>query len=207
MILHSFLTHAFTYHSNIETLAMKEGLANNTILCILQDKENFMWFGTDLGISRYDGFHFRNFAIGNNPLSVMNIQESVEGLFFMNTLTGNLHCFDRIKEMVVPIITDNGLSLEEVSVFQIIEDSVLYAATTKGLFKYQIHIHTNGEQKQIVLSGTKDPIIKDKLSLLCKDENNCLYGLKNNSSIIISYNTSGRSEEYDLSPLSKDTST
>lgn len=207
MILHSILTHAFTYHSNIETLAMKEGLANNTILCILQDKENFMWFGTDLGISRYDGFHFRNFVIGNNPLSVMNIQESVEGLFFMNTLTGSLHCFDRIKEMVVPIITDNGLSLEEVSVFQIIEDSVLYAATTKGLFKYQIHIHTNGEQKQIVLSGTKDPIIKDKLSLLCKDENNCLYGLKDNSSIIISYNTSGRSEEYDLSPLSKDTST
>lgn len=40
---------------------MDDGLPNNLVDCILQDKRGFMWFGTWNGLSRFDGYSFKNF--------------------------------------------------------------------------------------------------------------------------------------------------
>ena len=53
---------------------VESGIAQNTVYCILQDKQGFMWFGTKDGLSRFDGSQFRNYrndkkdpnSIGNN---------------------------------------------------------------------------------------------------------------------------------------------
>ena len=50
------------------------GLPHNTVSCIIQDRQGFMWFGTKDGLSRYDGYTFKTFkhdkkdknSIGNN---------------------------------------------------------------------------------------------------------------------------------------------
>jgi ligand-binding sensor domain-containing protein len=39
-----------------------EGLAGSTVYCLAQDKEGFIWMGTETGLSRFDGTHFRNFT-------------------------------------------------------------------------------------------------------------------------------------------------
>jgi ligand-binding sensor domain-containing protein len=39
-----------------------EGLAGSTVYCITQDKDGFIWMGTETGVSRFDGTHFRNFT-------------------------------------------------------------------------------------------------------------------------------------------------
>ncbi|MCB9289743.1 MAG: hypothetical protein H6560_20735 [Lewinellaceae bacterium] len=36
--------------------------AHNEVHCILQDSEGYIWFGTDNGVSRFDGYTFRNFG-------------------------------------------------------------------------------------------------------------------------------------------------
>lgn len=41
----------------------KEGLANNQVTCIYEDKAGIVWFGTGSGLSRYDGKSFRNFTM------------------------------------------------------------------------------------------------------------------------------------------------
>lgn len=41
----------------------KDGLAGSTVYSICQDKDGFMWFGTENGLSRFDGTHFKNFTI------------------------------------------------------------------------------------------------------------------------------------------------
>src|SRR4051812_34261015 len=41
----------------------KDGLASSTVYCITQDAEGFMWFGTETGLSRFDGTHFRTFNL------------------------------------------------------------------------------------------------------------------------------------------------
>ncbi len=40
----------------------KDGLPGSTVYCMTQDKEGFLWFGTDIGLSRFDGTHFKNFT-------------------------------------------------------------------------------------------------------------------------------------------------
>jgi hypothetical protein len=40
----------------------KEGLAGSTVYCMAQDKDGFLWFGTETGLSRFDGAHFKNFT-------------------------------------------------------------------------------------------------------------------------------------------------
>ena len=41
---------------------LKDGLNGLTIYTETQDKDGFMWFGTDGGLSRFDGTHFKNFT-------------------------------------------------------------------------------------------------------------------------------------------------
>jgi ligand-binding sensor domain-containing protein len=41
-----------------EKLSQKNGLSNNAIKSLFQDKRGFMWFGTINGLNRYDGKEF-----------------------------------------------------------------------------------------------------------------------------------------------------
>ena len=43
----------------------KDGLAGSTVYCATQDKDGFMWFGTETGLSRFDGINFKNFTTAN----------------------------------------------------------------------------------------------------------------------------------------------
>jgi signal transduction histidine kinase/ligand-binding sensor domain-containing protein/CheY-like chemotaxis protein/HPt (histidine-containing phosphotransfer) domain-containing protein len=44
-----------------EHLSVDDGLAQESVLAIVQDLDGFMWFGTQSGLSRYDGYRFTNF--------------------------------------------------------------------------------------------------------------------------------------------------
>jgi ligand-binding sensor domain-containing protein len=41
----------------------KDGLGSSTVYCMTQDKEGFIWFGTETGLSRFDGTHFKTFTL------------------------------------------------------------------------------------------------------------------------------------------------
>jgi two-component sensor histidine kinase len=40
----------------------KDGLAGSTVYDMCQDKDGFIWFATEAGLSRFDGTHFKNFT-------------------------------------------------------------------------------------------------------------------------------------------------
>ena len=46
-------------------LTVDNGLSSNKVLCINQDKDGLMWFGTDNGLNRYDGYRFKHFFSDN----------------------------------------------------------------------------------------------------------------------------------------------
>ena len=45
--------------------SLNEQLSNNYIHCIHQDSFGFMWFGTDGGLMKYDGYNITEYV--NNP--------------------------------------------------------------------------------------------------------------------------------------------
>ncbi|MES2777223.1 MAG: two-component regulator propeller domain-containing protein [Bacteroidota bacterium] len=52
---------AVAYPANIKYLGIEQGLSNNSVRCIYQDHNGFMWFGTYDGLNRYDGYSFKVF--------------------------------------------------------------------------------------------------------------------------------------------------
>lgn len=44
-----------------DSLTLEDGLPNSSISSIQQDSRGFLWFGTQSGLSRYDGYSFQNF--------------------------------------------------------------------------------------------------------------------------------------------------
>lgn len=80
-----FLVHITFYgqqignHYYLKNLNIQNGLSQNTVNTILQDKKGFMWFGTKDGLNRYDGQSFRIFkhdfnnkySIGNNFITTL----------------------------------------------------------------------------------------------------------------------------------------
>ncbi len=44
-------------------LSRDDGLSQNTVQCILQDSTGFLWFGTQDGLNRYDGYQFKTYRL------------------------------------------------------------------------------------------------------------------------------------------------
>jgi len=42
-----------------------DGLAGSVVYCITQDKDGFIWTGTETGVSRFDGTHFKTFTVAD----------------------------------------------------------------------------------------------------------------------------------------------
>ena len=65
----------------IQLLTKQNGLSNNTLTGIYQDKAGFLWLGTDVGLSRYDGIHFHNYnLIDKEPRALTHLYETSNNL-------------------------------------------------------------------------------------------------------------------------------
>ena len=58
---------------NIDTLTVMDGLSQGQVLKIAKDHRGFVWFATQDGLNRYDGYRFDIFrAESGNPQSLPN---------------------------------------------------------------------------------------------------------------------------------------
>ena len=75
----------------------EDGLPSPEVHHVLQDKEGNMWFATDNGVSRFDGYSFQNFGTneGLPDNVVFNLQETDDGRIWINTMSGNLCFFEK----------------------------------------------------------------------------------------------------------------
>ena len=64
----------------IKRLGIEQGLSNNYVVGITQDKAGFMWFATESGLNRFDGKEFKiykTFFQNNTGISGNEIEQSI----------------------------------------------------------------------------------------------------------------------------------
>ncbi len=122
-----------------EVLSTEDGLPGNWVEAILQDSQGFMWFGTDQGLCRYDGYEFRNFSgnpidtnsIGNNL--IWSIIEDREECFWIGVNNG-LYKLDYDSGKLTRFGTEFDLYL---GWFRLLNaDSLLWIADSRGVVKF-----------------------------------------------------------------------
>ena len=115
--------------AKFERLAGKSGLSLSTVRSILQDQTGFLWFGTDDGLNRYDGYSFKIYKRqphDSNSLShnmIWCLCEDRNGILWIGTEMG-LNSLDPKKERFQRYLNEPGQtnSLSHNSVRALCED-------------------------------------------------------------------------------------
>jgi signal transduction histidine kinase/ligand-binding sensor domain-containing protein/CheY-like chemotaxis protein len=129
-------------HITFEHLTVQQGLSDNTIFCILQDSKGFMWFGTQEGLNRFDGYGFKIYP--NNPKTAYSLSngntwslfEDQRGVMWVGTQGGGLNKYDRERDRFTCYRNDpnDPTSLSDDYVRTIYEDQkgALWIGTRSG---------------------------------------------------------------------------
>ncbi|MFD2935098.1 two-component regulator propeller domain-containing protein [Spirosoma flavum] len=118
----------FTY------LTTNQGLSQNNVTCILQDKKGFMWFGTQDGLNKFDGYTYtlyRNDPRNASSLSHNHIHtlfEDKQGRLWVGSDDGGLSLFEVNTETFINYKHTPGLdnSLAHNKVTAIVQDAAGY---------------------------------------------------------------------------------
>ncbi|MFV0468497.1 MAG: two-component regulator propeller domain-containing protein [Dysgonomonas sp.] len=96
-------------------ITIENELSQNTVLCILQDKRGFMWFGTKDGLNRYDGNTIKVYkkiydnasSLGNNM--IWHLYEHTDGKIWVGTDRG-IYIYNPITDSFshFDVISDSG---------------------------------------------------------------------------------------------------
>lgn len=139
----SVWAHQSTLHHYFRTLDVRDGLSQNTVNQILQDRKGFLWFGTKEGLNRYDGLSFHvykkeNSGLGRNFITALredadgNIWVGTDrGIFIYQPLLDSFVAFDRVSDRGTRIIG-------YVTQISTDGDDVWMSVEEQGLFRYNL---------------------------------------------------------------------
>lgn len=158
------------------TSSNQNGVSNNTIYNVCYGSDGFIWLSTDKGISRYDGFRFRDYPLImsidslSTPLhqAVKILREGPDGLYYALLYQGGIACFDKGNEKFLPVRFDKTLKLKDVLDFYW-NGGNLYLTTSQGLFESRVVRKTEGENDFVLCILNPEPLVRGKVAHLCSD--------------------------------------
>jgi hypothetical protein len=101
---------AFSQQPVFRNYDAKDGLSSNEVYCAFQDSKGFIWFGTDGGLSRFDGYSFRRFtsAQGLADNTIFGIQEDTHGRLWFRSLSGKISFFR--NDSIYPLAVNDSVA-------------------------------------------------------------------------------------------------
>ena len=133
--------------------SVEDGLSSNSVICVQQDPQGFMWFGTLDGLNRFDGYEFQVFK--HNPKDSLSLSSNRINTIFLDSRnnlwigTGNgLNLFHAQTETFQAFFPSSPpQNSSNLYVKSIIEDQEgkLLIGTSEGLLQFDVR-----QQKFIV---------------------------------------------------------
>ncbi|MFN7116788.1 MAG: two-component regulator propeller domain-containing protein [Saprospiraceae bacterium] len=129
--------------SFLDHISLEDGLSQGQVQCLLQDSRGFVWFGTQHGLNRYDGYEIRHFY--QNPFDSTTLSgddifclfEDSQRRLWVGTRNG-LNYYDPVKESFVQYnFNSSKKELRNRQITGIAEDRwrTLWVSTWEGLWR------------------------------------------------------------------------
>lgn len=143
-LLHSVCSKNFPQSIPFGRLTTENGLSNSFVNCLLQDRTGFIWFGTDDGLNRFDGYEVKVYR--NDPNDESSISENIiwalcedhSGKLWIGTKSGGLNKYDPLINKFEHWELDSA-SAEEINITYIYEDSksnIWIGTYRNGLYRF-----------------------------------------------------------------------
>jgi ligand-binding sensor domain-containing protein/serine phosphatase RsbU (regulator of sigma subunit) len=170
---HSTFSSAQIY--NFRNYSVRDGLLQSTVKSIAQDQEGYMWFGTDGGLSKFDGLYFTNYSKreGLIDASVTSLFCDKSGRLWIGFASGKLMYLQEGKFLEFPI---NHIDLPKRinSITQDYNGNIWIATDNAGALKITLNKET--EKSKVTPYGIKQGLSDLVIQIL---------PLKNKSLLII----------------------
>lgn len=166
-------------------ISTRDGLSQNTVACITQDKKGFMWFGNEEGLNKYDGHNFTKYkhdplnpnSLCNNMVLAVFGSKQEPGIIWIGTWGGGLNRFDSINEKFVLYETDpnDTHSISSNYIRTIFEDhkGVIWIGTKDGLNKFDKQNEQFSHYKNI--PDNPDSLSSNKIGAIYEDSSGILW--------------------------------
>jgi len=168
-------------HYTLEVWNTDRGLPQNSITCIAQTGDGYIWFGTQEGIARFDGVRFTTFdkhntpAIKNNYITALHVDSKKR--LWIGTYDGGVLSYS--EGAFTPL--DLGSSFENAHIRAIHEDGsgrLWIAVRNKGVVSID-----NGTQR---IFDTSNGLVNNEPWTLCDDGDGRMWiGTEEGISIIV----------------------
>lgn len=168
-----------------ERFTAEQGLSNNYIWSMIQDRKGRLWIGTADGLNVYDGYRFKLIrhdpADPNSipPSEILALLEDIDGHLWLGLSKGVLARYDPVTNRSVTVsIPGLKRSFEGEVPLRFLQsrDRTVWIATTSGLFYYTSAVG----QARLAVEGTFTGILEepDGRLLLGGKEHICVFNPK-----------------------------
>ncbi len=179
-LINIFGNYPINHDIRFEHINQMDGLSQGSINCMTQDKNGFMWFGTQSGLNKYDGYKFEVFL--NDPDDQFSISfnyitalfEDIKGDLWVGTQNGLNRFITSEKRFVRYYSSSNINSISNNTITAICEDKNgdIWVGTPNGLNRYN---YKNNNFKRYINNNKEGDINNIRISSLFKDKNGILW--------------------------------
>jgi len=141
----------------------KTGLISNYVNSVTVDNNHMKWFGTDEGISRFDGSNWVNFTSQTSPYIysdiILSSAASDSGRLFFGTDGGGVTCIDA-ETAASPYNTESHEILSDVVLATYVSpDNTEWFGTTQGLSTHKGELSDSGWINYKTADGLADNVV------------------------------------------------
>ena len=164
---------------HLSTFNSQQGLSQNSITCSITDQQGFLWFATQGGLNRFDGYEFKRFKANSDDKSISGnwitgcVRDSKNQLWF-STASKGLNRLNPKTGLFEVFSTHHNESLSEDKIWSmaLAKDDVMWLGHEHGkLTRFDVsnnsftHFHYESAQPLV-----RDIVITDELIWLATDK-------------------------------------